>query len=1200
MINKAKSILTKNRLKESLVFQKRSILLSNYISWILVIINVLLLILIPGNHNLEAIIESAIAIAIFAFPFLLNHLKLYTLSNFYLSWVPPILVTLFFMYSIEGQENVSPTVYDGLKFYIIASGSIPVILFGRNQLALTVFGILPSLIVILFFESIFSFFELGFGQIGVEDGYYHINRIRSFIAYFIITASSFSLRFLVDKSDLENFHLQEKLAHKNKEIQEQSDRNLAQLNTELSEKVKQLEHREFMLSQSQKVANIGNWECDSNGKFTFWSKEMYNIFGFDDSTEVTQIKLSDFLKVNEKNKFEDTVELVLEAEFETKITLPITTPIGYHKWVEFFFYVIKNDRQQAIIRGVCKDITYFKESEQLLKSNERKYKGLFKQSFYPIILINKEGLVLDANESFDNLIEAERNEFIYHDINTLLRFDLNKAIKTSFEIDNFKMEGEISTILGNILQIELFIGYLDHDNLILTFRDITELKLAEQRIIESELKFRTSFEFSANGMALLSKEGYFMEVNEKLCEITGYSANELKEVSFSDITYKDDLPRDADYTNMLERGEASSYNKEKRYIHKSGAIIWVSISTSIIKNPENEEDFYYVAQIQDVTDRKNSESQLIEAEERFRTLVERSLVGVYIIQDDRFEYVNPAFYKLFGYTESEMLSLNDFSDLVHEDDQQKIKANVAARMNGELLKARTEIKGVDKQGKIIWVEAYGSNITYKGRPAVIGTLVDITDRKQFEKEQALLGSIVESIDEAIISISIDGFINSWNTGAQKIFDLKPWEAINHQLNEIIPSEILPNDEDLALVMNDDLLIENLEKKWLKKGGWRNISISFFPLKDRSNNLIGSTIVARDITNRIKAQQELKESEERYRDLVENASEALVVFKAKDGDFVHISNSAIELFKTSHDQLLDMSISDLSPKYQPDGKESRTQLRMYILKATKYNMIAFDWTFLDLEGNQIPTEVRLTKVPSKEGLFVRGSIIDISERIEKNKLLAEANKKIGELKLMALRSVMSPHFIFNVLNSIQFFIGKNDRLNAINYLSTFSKLIRGILTHSVDNKIKLSEEIEMLKNYVELEMLRFDNKFDFELIVDEDLDLDYIEVPSLLIQPYVENAILHGLYNKEGKGKLTLEVTEKGDVIYFKILDNGIGREAAKKLRKKSFPKHKSMGLKLTEERLKLINENHNISFYIQDVMENNEVAGTVVTIGILT
>ena len=222
--------------------------------------------------------------------------------------------------------------------------------------------------------------------------------------------------------------------------------------------------------------------------------------------------------------------------------------------------------------------------------------------------------------------------------------------------------------------------------------------------------------------------------------------------------------------------------------------------------------------------------------------------------------------------------------------------------------------------------------------------------------------------------------------------------------------------------------------------------------------------------------------------------------------------------------------------------------------------------------------------------------DVTDRIQKERELASANKTIGELKLMALRSVMNPHFIFNALNSIQFFIGKNDRLNAINYLSTFSKLIRGILTNSMSNKVKLADEIELLKHYVNLELLRFEEKFEFILFVSPTLDIDNIEVPSLLIQPYVENAILHGLYNKSSKGILRILVREDEDSVLVEIEDNGIGREAARKLRQQNFPQHKSMGTFLTEERFKLINMEEKASFEIRDLFEGEKSTGTLVKI----
>src|SRR5690606_31951262 len=158
------------------------------------------------------------------------------------------------------------------------------------------------------------------------------------------------------------------------------------------------------------------------------------------------------------------------------------------------------------------------------------------------------------------------------------------------------------------------------------------------------------------------------------------------------------------------------------------------------------------------------------------------------------------------------------------------------------------------------------------------------------------------------------------------------------------------------------------------------------------------------------------------------------------------------------------------------------------------------------------------------------------------------------------------------------------LNAINYLSAFSKLVRSILTHSVNNKIRLADEIEMLRNYIHLEMVRFEKKFDVSFVIDPDVlaEEESIVIPSLLIQPYVENAILHGLYNKVGHGKLTIRVQEKDGILFFEIEDNGVGRAAANKLRERNFPTHKSMGVNITEERLKLINQSSHTALEIED------------------
>ncbi len=193
-----------------------------------------------------------------------------------------------------------------------------------------------------------------------------------------------------------------------------------------------------------------------------------------------------------------------------------------------------------------------------------------------------------------------------------------------------------------------------------------------------------------------------------------------------------------------------------------------------------------------------------------------------------------------------------------------------------------------------------------------------------------------------------------------------------------------------------------------------------------------------------------------------------------------------------------------------------------------------------------------------------------ELSEKEKKLAELQQQKTELEMQALRGQMNPHFIFNSLNSINNFILENDRLMASEYLNKFSKLVRLILQNSQAALISLESELEALKLYLELEALRFNYHFAYRISVPKELDIEGLKVPPLIIQPYVENAIWHGLMQKEEKGQLDIEVSQENDHLFFKIADDGIGRKAAAAAASKSATRHKSMGLKITADRITML------------------------------
>ncbi|MCA0429658.1 MAG: histidine kinase [Bacteroidetes bacterium] len=212
------------------------------------------------------------------------------------------------------------------------------------------------------------------------------------------------------------------------------------------------------------------------------------------------------------------------------------------------------------------------------------------------------------------------------------------------------------------------------------------------------------------------------------------------------------------------------------------------------------------------------------------------------------------------------------------------------------------------------------------------------------------------------------------------------------------------------------------------------------------------------------------------------------------------------------------------------------------------------------------------------------------RIKKiQKLDFERKVEMSKVELKALRSQMNPHFVFNSLNSIQHYIYSNESTEAIKYLNKFARLVRIILNNSEKPTVTIEEDLEALKLYLELEQMRFEGKFEYEIIVDKNVDTDYDIMPPLLMQPYVENAILHGLNPLNYKGKLTIQLTVKENILVCTIIDNGIGREKARAITH-SIPgkKHKSFGMKITEDRLRILNElnNSTLSVNIIDLKDN--------------
>lgn len=262
------------------------------------------------------------------------------------------------------------------------------------------------------------------------------------------------------------------------------------------------------------------------------------------------------------------------------------------------------------------------------------------------------------------------------------------------------------------------------------------------------------------------------------------------------------------------------------------------------------------------------------------------------------------------------------------------------------------------------------------------------------------------------------------------------------------------------------------------------------------------------------------------------------------------------------------LNDLEVSYQTLGKEQQIQLlqqendiKTLQLKNTRQSKFIYITAFLAL-------------------LLVSGIIFYQRGRRQK----METAKLKAELQTQILRSQMNPHFIFNCLNSIENFVMQNDKRQASDYLNKFSLLIRNILDSSRNEVVPIARDMEALKLYVELEQLRFNNKFSYQVYIDPALASGDYQVPSLLIQPFVENAIVHGLAHSESSSlNLVITATLEENKIKYTVQDNGVGREKAGAYNRLNKPFHKSVGLKITEERVSMFNHQQDVKESIRIV-----------------
>ena len=387
-----------------------------------------------------------------------------------------------------------------------------------------------------------------------------------------------------------------------------------------------------------------------------------------------------------------------------------------------------------------------RQLDEELRKSEARYRTVMDAAFDAIVTITPEGIVRCFNRGAERIFGYGAEEVIEQPVTLLmperyrelcmaglhryLRTGDTRVVGGTTELVGLRKDGSefpIEMSLGEILEDSerLFTGVI---------REVTERKRTEVALREMRDRFRSIFDHAPIGVAMVSLEGRYLQVNRSLCEILGYTEKELRALTWQEITHPDDLAASSDYARRIVKGEFPRYHLEKRFLHAEGRTVWASLSVSLVRDAESKPQ-YFVSQIQDVTERKKVEMVIKENEERLRSLVQNSSDIITILEaDGTVHYVSAAVERITGYKPEEQVGTNAF-DSVHPDDRDRALDTFGEVLKRVGLHPPLEFRVPHEDGSWRYLEHVVNNLL--DDPVVRGVVVnswDITERKALEEQ----------------------------------------------------------------------------------------------------------------------------------------------------------------------------------------------------------------------------------------------------------------------------------------------------------------------------------------------------------------------------------------------------------------------------------------------------------------------------------
>lgn len=624
----------------------------------------------------------------------------------------------------------------------------------------------------------------------------------------------------------------------------------------------------------------GWWMVDETGKIIEVNQSLSRMTGYS-SEELLQMYVSDveYIENSEevRKHFQQTRKKGydrFESQLRCKNELIIDVEVSL-QW----------ESGSGFVFAFFRDITEKKNNEKILLNNERKFRNFFENSVVAKSITQIDGSIF-PNEAFCNLLGYTFDELKntkWMDITHPDELEVSqiriKELLDDGRNDSFRCEKRYIHKNGNIVCVDLNTTLLRDENgfplqFFTELVDITERKLVEKNLLESEQKFRDIFDYSVIGLSITSTDGYFTP-NQSFADITGYSKSELSALNWRDISHPDDIPFNELIVNSILNGERKSARWKKRYIHKDGHFIWAEISTTLLRD-EKGEPIFFVTSLNDITQQTESEEKLKESENRFRQIFEINYSVMFLldVETGKILDANPAACKFYGWTYDEMLQKKIWDiNIISKDEALKTMRNAWASEHKHFNFVHQK---ADKS--LCDVDVYATVIQINGKSVLHIIIHDITEQK---KANELTKKSIERLDRAERvsksgnwELEIETQRMKTSVGAELIYGITGGDFDYEYIKKAPLDEYRSKlDREMKNLIEKKIPYDiEFKIRTADKGEIRDIhSTAYYDEKDKT--VFG---VIQDITEKKMAELQLRESEQKLSTLFANMSEMVVM------------------------------------------------------------------------------------------------------------------------------------------------------------------------------------------------------------------------------------------------------------------------------------------------------------------------------------